>query len=46
LTALKSAVFAPIPNASDNTTTRVQPLACDSMRTAWRRSFSIDSSGL
>ena len=41
LTALKSAVLAPIPSASDRTTTAVHPLACSSMRTAWRRSLSM-----
>ncbi len=34
LTALNSAVLAPIPRARDSTTTAVHPLACDSMRTA------------
>jgi hypothetical protein len=32
LTALKSAVLAPMPSPSDSTTTAVQPLACRSMR--------------
>ena len=39
--ALKSAVLAPIPSASDTTTTAVQPLAWNSIRTAWRRSLNI-----
>src|SRR5882672_10087715 len=39
LIALKSAVFAPIPSASEITTTAVQPLAWSSVRTAWRRSL-------
>ena len=39
LTALKSAVFAPMPSASDSTTTAVQAFACQSMRAAWRRSL-------
>ncbi len=34
LIALNSAVFAPIPSASERTTTTVQPLACNSMRMA------------
>ncbi len=34
LMALKMAVFAPMPSASDSRTTAVQPLAPSSMRTA------------
>src|SRR5262249_43773853 len=41
LTALKSAVLAPMPSASDRTTTDVQPLSRSSARTPWRRSLSI-----
>ena len=41
LTALKSAVFAPIPSASDSSTTAVQPLDCSSIRTAYFRSLRI-----
>ncbi len=33
LIALKSAVFAPMPNASDTTTTVVQPLSRSRLRT-------------
>src|SRR5258708_17416804 len=40
-TALKSAAFAPIPSASERTTTAVQPFAFSSTRTACRRSLSI-----
>ena len=32
--ALKSAVLAPMPSASERTTTVVQPLACHNMRIA------------
>ena len=41
LTAVKSVVLAPMPSASESTTTVVQPLAFHNMRTAWRRSFNI-----
>src|SRR3954462_1553715 len=41
LTPLKIAVLAPMPSASERTTTAVHPLACSSMRVAWRRSFSM-----
>src|SRR5687767_15852298 len=42
--ALNSAVLAPMPSASDTTTTAVQALAWVSSRSAWRRSLSIGSS--
>src|SRR6188474_2105184 len=41
LMALKSAVLAPMPRASEMTTTVVQPLAWSSTRAAWRISRSI-----
>src|SRR2546427_622836 len=41
LMALKSAVFAPIPSASEITTMAVQPLAWSSIRTPWRRSLNM-----
>ena len=41
LIALKSAVLAPMPSASDSRTTAVQPFAWSSRRTAWRRSLSM-----
>src|SRR5512132_1356526 len=40
-TALKSAVFAPMPSASETSTTAVQPFDWNSSRTACRRSFSM-----
>ena len=41
LIALNRAVLAPMPSASEITTTVVQLFAVHSRRTAWRRSFSI-----
>jgi hypothetical protein len=39
--ALKSAVFAPMPSASERMTTSVQPFAWNKTRTAWRRSLRM-----
>src|SRR3954467_10633803 len=44
LTALKSAALAPMPSASDTTTTVVQPLSRSRLRTPCRRSFHTSAS--
>ena len=41
LTAETIAVFAPMPTASESTTTAVHPLACINTRKPWRRSLSM-----
>src|SRR5690349_8085951 len=44
LRPLKMAALAPMPRASDRTTTAVQPLACASVRIPCRRSLSMQCS--